>query len=73
MGYDFRIDITLNHEVLDDTMEFWTFITESLFTRSQSIKVFDSFWNGFTKKTDFDSSSSFTTNSDFKENLKILS
>ena len=62
---------TLNHEVLDNSMELGTFISESFFSRSQSTKVFDSLWNSFSKKTNFDSSSSFATNGHFKKDLKF--
>ena len=57
---DFRVQLqllrnfemgTLNHEIFDNSMKYWTFVAFAFFWIIwQFVEIFDGFWNQFAKK-----------------------
>ena len=64
--------LTLNHEVLDDTMELGSLIAKSFRARGQFGKVLSCLWNGLAEETDLNGANCLATNCHVKENLILI-
>lgn len=69
----FREVSSLDHEVLNNSMKFATFITFSYRLLRQLVKILYGLRNCFTEQSYFNTTQFFITNLDIEENLKSLS
>ena len=60
---------TLEHEILDDSVEFGLLVSFTLFLLGQFQEVLDGFRHSFAEQTDFDTTGRFTSNGDIEPNL----